>query len=231
VDLAPSSELVYILAVLLGDGHVDGIGKKSHSITFNSIYPEFVLSYVESMSKLGFSPKSKGPYMGPKSKRPHYRVAVGSRVFASWFNNLSLQDIKDLALMYPIYFIRGFYESEGSYGLRVHRVRGTRRTHEYIRSWIRVGNMDVTKLEIVKECLSALGFFPWIRTRKGDNYSTLFLGENGKRDVEFIKKIKPCIKKVPSNTKLLDVMGPLRNNVPIQKRVSLGHYEVKLGGE
>jgi hypothetical protein len=198
-NLYPTQELAYILGVLLGDGDVglfyDGKSIRPR-IRLKATSKEFVLSFKNTLEKIGLH-----PFIGfSKSKNPRWRdcyyTYAYSKVFYKWYENLSMNDIfkiirnnKNLIVQ----FLRGIYESEGSltkYDLRV------------------ICNTDFGLIRLVEELLLFLGFnfhtiIDYCNYRKGYKivYHIGLKGGKKERD-RFISLINPVFKFLPRNSHL-----------------------------
>jgi len=181
--LEPSEALSYVLGVLKGDGCVYRSWGEG-SIILQATDEVFVDSFNRALKEIGLSPHICicGGYP---------RGYASSVVFADWYKNLPLSVVKEIVQsdkQFILSFIRGFYESEGSYVVD--------QKHHHRRA--DMTNTNSKLLMMVKGLLEELKFHPKIygpypkgQGRK-DEYRICIHGEEIK---QFLKLIKPCIKK------------------------------------
>lgn len=112
--LYPSKALSYVLGVLLGDGCVTIFWNKSikcfnHRIILNTKDKEFADAFSKALRKIRLN--ARVYYI----KRENiWMVTSENKKFATWYKALTLQDIEKIVELYTPYFVRGFYDSEGS---------------------------------------------------------------------------------------------------------------------
>lgn len=182
-NLKPSSELAYIIGVLVGDGSV---GKRA--IRLSVTKQAFADSFAIAMGKIGLPAKV---IMNTRYDKPEplttFNIQLKSALFARWYRDLDISFVK----RFPADFSRGFYESEGSY----------RETHG-----ISICNSDKAKLVLVTECLKLLGLKPTpikqylapsIKTKNKKPMLRTCLRVDDSR--KFLEIAKPCIKEVMPN--------------------------------
>jgi len=196
--LEPSEELSYILGVCLGDGSVTRCGRQ-HVIELAAVHREFVESFGKALEKIGLHPFIYIARRGGGERRTLFGVRASSRMFYEWYKSLTLAKIEQILSgnrAYVISFLRGFYESEGSYSKRREG-----------KSRVRIVNADRELAELVARLIQSLGFRVSIRlnkdgrpNRKG-SYCIEVLGGEGER-MRFLETIKPIIK-APSREPLL----------------------------
>jgi len=185
--LTSSTSLAYILGVIFGDGYIS-IYKRddgtSYKIGLNVKEKKFALEFMSALRQIGLNPN-----MCFDSKY-FYRVSCANKVFVEWFKNQTLNDVKhfiEVDKFFIIYFIKGFYESEGTC------IKG--------RNLIRISNTNCKLLNLISTLLSKLKIEskingPYIRnTAYSKNVHEYQLNINKQKDSEkFLKLINPCIK-------------------------------------
>lgn len=114
--LRPSAELSYILGVIYGDGWVV-VCKKSgnYRVGLHTVSLEFAQEFQKALETINlhtnlYPMRNKG--FGTKQL---YRVQAASRRFVDWWRNLSISEIEQLVTDNPTHFLRGFFDSEGSF--------------------------------------------------------------------------------------------------------------------
>jgi len=185
-NLNPSEDLSYILGVCLGDGSVTKCGKKCVVELAATDY-NFVQSFGASLRRIGLNPCFG--VIPPKEKnRTKYYIHAQSKVFYDWFKALTINDIENMVKDYIPQFVRGFYESEGSFAKRKHGL-----------SRLRIVNAKKDLIDLVARLIEKLGFKVSIRyhrdkrpNRKGTYCIEILGGELERR--RFIEIIKPVNK-------------------------------------
>ena len=199
VNLSASPDLAYVCGVLLGDGVCcrSSQGKRKESfvsvVALEVVEKPFALSFMESLQRLGLKPriyrsKKKG------NRRDTYFVKAYSKRFYQWWTEQNLSDLEDLffhdtELLKE--FVRGFYESEGSY---------FKRASPYDETLCQLSNTDLEITELFKKAISHLSFKTSVychkerrKDRKQFVYNLNILGGKHER-ARFIQLIKPRIK-------------------------------------
>lgn len=191
VNLSPSTDLIYILGVIFGDGNVK---RKEHRVQLGVKSENFAQEFYEALKRIGFRPRLKQINYWttlPKGERffaKQFRVYASSKEFHNWFLNLAFNDFRHLILEKTEFqraFIKGFYESEGS----VRKCAG-----------LNIYNTNKELIDMVKEILEVLDFNPTLNgpyTVKGlEKYKPFYCLYIRKSEREqFLETIKPCIKK------------------------------------
>lgn len=134
-----------------------------------------------------------GPYHQEFSnKSDTYQVAAQSKDFYEWYQNLSLDYIQDFLETREMKkeFIRGIYESEGSFYRKGHR-------------WsVSICSTDLEFLKFIKSMIKKIGFECLKINEKGQKkqlnnhqftaYRIRIKG-GASKIIEFLKEINPCI--------------------------------------
>ena len=177
----PSETLVYILAVLLGDGFVCKYKPSyNYQIGLDVKSKIFAKEFYGALTEIGLN-----PFIFADSKGM-YRVRANSANFYEWYKSLDLNQVVSLIQGYEKPFVRGFYESEGYVG--VHR--------ESSRLYIQISNTRRELLTLIQDIL-----FKWnIKSRiyslnKNEYFRLTIWGDE--RVKEFLRITEPCIKKGP----------------------------------
>lgn len=202
--LTPSPELAYVLGVLFGDGTVakckyenKKLGKKGYryNIRLAVVEKRFAEEFMNALEKLGlhpklyFAPRSSNEKMicDPTKVKPRWVVIAQSKKFFEFFKSLTIDRLENIVKGYEPYFIKGFYESEGSID---------RSPKEYR---VRIVNTNKELIMLIKQMLERLGFKPTIYTQyyvwnneKKQVYVIQLYGD--KQAKRFFKIIKPCIR-------------------------------------
>ncbi len=193
--LTPSPELLYVLEVLRGDGFTRVIKKRWHySVRLRTISKKFAKSFTNALRKIGLNPHISMEYPPVNSNRhPVYVVIACSKKFVAWYRNLDNDKIRRMVgenAELATAFVRGFYESEGSYYLMTD---GRQRMVIY--------NTQPHLLLIVKDFLSQLGYvMKFGKSGKTRKFNQVYVLWKDRKEVKsVINAIRPCIKKKPSN--------------------------------
>lgn len=184
LELSPS--LAYIISVILGDGCVltrkVGNGYLGRYIQLLVKDEAFANSFAKGLADIGLN------YQRYISSRGYHIVIASSSIFYHWFKNLTFRKFREIALKFPIEFVRGFWESEGSI------MKDKRRKTYYI---LRMGNTKIEYLQLVNEAIEKLGFKTKLYHNQWSNgcYHLEVRGSfNQKRN--FLETINPCIRGV-----------------------------------
>jgi len=192
-DLEPSPELSYILGVIAGDGYVDGYNR----IKLGTKDLEFAKEFKEALEAIGLRANVIEDDRWNKSlKRPYHgwTCYANSVVFVRWYNGLTQEQKEGIAKQFPEEYLKGFFESEGSY---VIGTDGSVNVH--------FANLDYDLLLLVQRLLALLGYDSKIYESKfkgrfsgqeKTKYRLGLLGSSEKKH-EFIRRIKPVIKSKP----------------------------------
>lgn len=192
-NLSPTAELIYILGVLKGDGYVYKRGR-ANVIELTIKSEEFANSFASALRKIGLAPSLWIRSIKRYENYQVYVVTAISKKFVEWYNNVSLMQIKGIIgknKESAAAFVRGFYESEGSYF--VDPRDGT--------PAICICNTNKFLLLFVKDLISLLGYDLNMNDARPTSTGKPFyrLRKSGRTIPELVDKIKPCIKAMPSN--------------------------------
>jgi len=196
VKVTPSPELSYVLGVLKGDGYVVNDLKRGHySVVLETVSLEFAKSFKYALQKLGFNPclRLRKNLNSPISKKRLWHVEAHSKLFINWYTRLNNMELSTIARMFPADFVRGFYESEGTY------YRGIDNRWKRLRGWviprkeIIIANKAKETIMLVKELLDGLGIPSSVYyVRQLSIYSLHIMRQKAVDD--FFDIIRPCIK-------------------------------------
>jgi intein-encoded DNA endonuclease-like protein len=140
-SLLPSPTLAYVIGVLVGDGYTYN-RKHNYFIYLDSVERTFCEEFAKALKKLNLN-----PCLLKNKKKLVWRVVATSKIFYKWFNSLTIEKIKKLAMKYPREFLKGFYESEGC-------VLPDKNPP------LVIVNTNKEIIDIAKRCLELLGFNP-----------------------------------------------------------------------
>lgn len=181
INLNPTPELAYIAGVVWGDGTTCACGNGKYVVGLQATRREFVEAFRLALIKLGFRADRVCEIKSPR--------CTNGRVYSTYCRckplYLFLRDeskVVELAHQYPIQFLKGFYESEGTL------VRTSTSVH------CKVSNTKYRKAALVWDLIEKLGFkckLSWDESIKC--YHVRILG--GRAEVKrFLTTISPCIK-------------------------------------
>jgi intein-encoded DNA endonuclease-like protein len=196
VKVTPSPELSYILGVLKGDGYIINDLKRGHySVVLETVSLDFAESFKSALQKLGFSPhlRLRKSLNSPISKKRLWHVEAHSKPFIDWYTRLSDVGLSTIARMFPADFIRGFYESEGTY------YRGIDNRWKRLRGWviprkqIIIANKTKELIILVKELLDSLRIPSSVYYVRQLGMYRLQASRQKAVD-DFLDIIRPCIK-------------------------------------
>ena len=182
----PSPALSYILGVLHGDGFIyTGGGRRQ--IILSVTDQEFALSFARALNIIGintFTIPIKPQHDGWKTQ---YKTVGESLRFIEYFNSLLVEERIKAGMMFPVDFIRGVYESEGS--VKYHKGRlelSIYTTSEILR--------NVLTAHLKTSCYSVKNFSRILESGKTFYYVSLYKEFEIKKFMTFIN---PCIKYKP----------------------------------
>lgn len=201
VDLTSSPTLAYLLGVIIGDGNVNihntikqkYKGQRRNIIRMNVVSYEFAKSFFDALRVVGLNPCI---FIREGAKPNHHAqwcVGGHSFTFALFYQKLreDLEKMKKFILGCPNgreSFIRGFYESEGSYYTDSSGWGGKHLT---------MSNTDKNLVNLVVELLTDLCFYPcvyWKKDKRPNRKGCFEISIPTKEQATFIELIKPCIK-------------------------------------
>ncbi|MBU3905277.1 MAG: helix-turn-helix domain-containing protein [Nanoarchaeota archaeon] len=189
INFNQTPTLSYILGVISGDGSVFNyrFNKTLYSkVNLGVISKEFALSFNSSLRKIGFNPHMCT--YKPKNGNLKYIVEANSKNFVNWYKQLSSEKLYEI-----IYsdkenmksFIRGFYESEGTFRPKCCELR--------------IRNTNKELILLCKNIIEKLSFKTTLTcpetTSTGKPYYSLYITGGRKQQYEFIKQVNPCFKR------------------------------------
>jgi len=194
--LSSSPVLAYILGVLKGDGFVIERfvrGYKKGEVGLGVTEEKFARKFLLALIDIGLHP-SIWQANNPCGKLPIWHVYAQSIAFAQWYKSLTLTTLGNTISGFAIYFLCGFYESEGHLA-NYHRPH---LNHEHHIFQIFIGNSNQELIEPCYDLLQRLDFHPTTRFAdkskwgRKPQYSVNLCRH---AEVErFLKVTKPCIK-------------------------------------
>lgn len=190
-NLQPSNNLSYIIGVIMGDACVVNCKIKNtkyyiRQVTLPVKRKEFADSFYDALKAIGLHPYYR-------FYREYHKVVASNKEFVLWYKKLTLDDIERIITGFEKDFIRGFYESEGSYY----------RQYNNRRKWVAIGCIDLDKISLVSKIINKIGIYHKLNAvkvgkkcfsyGKREFYYIIHIrkGDNPQR---FIEMIKPCIK-------------------------------------
>lgn len=188
----PSEELAYILGVALGDGTIKiDESKYRYHLRLSVVSEAFALQFYEAAKILGFGLMKR--IDKNNLQHPMYSVYVYGKPFIYWCREMR-DDIDKVDNFLKAdneikAFIKGFYESEGSY-----RDRAGKNKNEV---QIRIFNTRPEILFLIYKWLSNFGYKLSLHSEKPhkDNCKLMhILSLYGKQAERFISDINPCTK-------------------------------------
>jgi DNA endonuclease len=204
-ETKPSSELSYVIGVYLGDGYAYyNKTSQCYRICLKVKDKNFAGFFSEAISKVVGRSK---PYKVMSLKKGLYNVECGSYLLFSLLKQ-SLDKLKSYITLFPIEFLRGFYESEGNLSIRRFYWDTQKKKHPSKTFQLRLSmsNLNRQLLLIVKEVLENLGFHPTLcgpykhysgplisRLAYCEEYNVRLSRNNEVR--RFIDLVMPCIKR------------------------------------
>jgi len=186
-DLSLSPVLSYLLGVLLGDGSVV-CSNGQWQIVLAAKDEPFIDSFAGALQRIGL--------VAHKHRYGRlWRCSSGSKVLGEWYRSLTLEDVERMVAVHPWDFLRGFFESEGTFCIGIN-------------GDVRVGftNARSGLLQMVQRFLEAVGYDskvygPYRPTKELPSHRKmayrLWLVGPSEKKVEFVKRLNPCIKNVP----------------------------------
>jgi intein-encoded DNA endonuclease-like protein len=196
VKVTPSPELSYVLGVLKGDGYIINDTKQGHySVVLETVSLEFAESFKYALQKLGFNPclRLRKSLNSPISKKLLWHVEAHSKLFINWYTGLNNVELSTIARMFPADFVRGFYESEGTYHY------GIDNRWKRLRGWIiptkriQITNKTKELIMLVKKLLDSLGIPSSIYYVRQLGMYRLQISRQKAVD-DFLNIVRPCIK-------------------------------------
>jgi len=183
VRLEMNRDLAYFIGVMMGDGSLS-----KNNVTLCVKDEEFARSFYDCLKRLGLNPTIW--YGTVYNHRKYWQVAGYSSKLVKWVKHIRgnikmietlLGEDKELISS----FIRGFYESEGTY------INDRKKRNVYIRMY----NSDKRRVDVVVHLLRKLGFCPKVYTYRRGQTVEYIIHIGGRRQVElFLSTIKPVIK-------------------------------------
>jgi len=172
--LNPSPSLAYIIGVYFGDGSIV-VGGKRVSLIFRleCSQKEFVNSLAEALRKINTKPKvwSHTRYMKKTNDhRTYWLCDAYSTKLCKFLKSLTVAKLRDLLKEREAIkeFVRGFYESEGSFGIYANS-----------RVWkLKMSNIHKEILLLTRECCEKLGIKGWhiyeFKDKRNPKWSTIY---------------------------------------------------------
>ena len=204
-NLVMDVDLAYVLGVLFGDGSVS---KQAHiRLECHESSENFADSFFKALQNIGLNPSKKLRFIKSNWNKNGgsmmWSVVATSKRFEEWFRELSYDKLENMLSTNELMsaFIRGFYESEGSYTMYCRKNKAGWSTPQYK---ICIRNTDLQLTHLVYSLISKLGFHPTLYEehgkKRGYSYILYTIQLRRKQEViKFLEYIKPSIKNKPSN--------------------------------
>jgi len=189
-NLKPSISLSYVLGVLLGDGstciYKDKYGDNHYNVSLSVKNIFFAKEFNKSLRNIGLHPTICF------DAQRKYRVTAYSKFFVDWFRKIGLNDIEKLLSRksYILFFVKGFYESEGSYIKSKKLVSISNTNHDLL--------LFVQKI-LLKTNIKSNVYGPYRRKHNFDGYKyfaneSYLLVSKQNESKKFIKLVNPIFK-------------------------------------
>lgn len=182
-NLQPTPELAYILGTLKGDGYV-GLGSRKWApgMVVLKVKPvTFAQSFADAIRTVGLHPHINVVGNGVEG-RTYFQTRAYSTAFARWYLALTTDGLRAIATSYPIEFLRGFYEAEGSCPKH---------------GGLNLNNTNLTLITLCEDLCRLLGFSSKIACYAQGRYRPIYrlwIGRRAGGD-QLLRIIQPCIKK------------------------------------
>jgi len=197
IDLSPT--LSYVLGVCFGDGTVykmwcRHLNRHRYEVALHVRNKIFAESFKAALEKQGFKVRLY-TYNG------WWHVFANSKIFYRYFSTLTLNDLRSILKSDELAkaFIRGFYESEGSYCLCYHK------RWNYFNEILVISNTNLGLLKLIQELLRRWGiefhiYGPFPRRPERSVYAL----QTAQKELigRFLKLVEPSIKYKPSSKRL-----------------------------
>jgi len=199
VNLDFSPTLAYLLGVCYGDRSVyktwcKHIGRHRYEVALHVRNKTFAESFKEALGRQGFKARLYC-YNG------WWHVFANSKIFYHYFHSLALNNVKSMLKSDELAkaFIRGFYESEGTFCLCYQKRWNT------FSKVLAISNTNSQLLKLIQERLGKWGlefhvYGPFPRGTWRPIYALQTAREE--QIYRFLKLIEPCIKYKPSSKRL-----------------------------
>ena len=189
-----SPSLSYVLGVIDGDGYVC-LERKSRNfkVGLNTRDREFAEAFQMALKNIGLKANI---YFNKSSKM--WIVYAYSKPFYSWYRSLTVEEKRKLIQRFPVDYLRGLYDSDGSFYMCKSR------KNRYPR--VMIYNSNIGLLNFARELLAKLGMKSYIHIVHKKGFKSIINGKvaETKRDIycltlslsdtrKFISIIKPSI--------------------------------------
>lgn len=183
VDLTMNERMAYILGIMFGDGGVFYNRKwRTYQVVLNTVSKPFAESFKSSLKEIGLAPCLWIVKRANGRHKQQYRVNASSKMFVDWFRKIDIQSVENLlhqSLSFTITFLRGFYESEGTYS----------------KDCCFLSNRNKELVNLVSKLLLKIGIEHRIYFHKRNNGTDILIYINKRFSPKFLSLIQPVIKK------------------------------------
>lgn len=194
IDRNMRPNLAYLYGVYIGDGSINK-SKTGNHFQLGVKDKEFALAVLDSLRLEGLSPSLSIEEKSKINKKwsDIYRVSVRSNSLVDCLENIKLEEIKNSNRKIKLSFLKGLYESEGSYYIQ--SVGTSKR--------LDISNTDKKLILITKNILESLSIKLSLYTQKYDTNKVVYIISLFSSNIDkFLGYVKPIIRYKPSNQKL-----------------------------
>jgi intein-encoded DNA endonuclease-like protein len=179
VTFSKTPEIAYVIGVILGDGSAYITKRKQYVVKLETISEDFAEEFYRCLRAV------LGKGRMHRNKRGYFEVYAYSKDLVLLVKDKTR--LLEYIEVYPLDFIRGFYDSEGSYIVQGRAEK------------IYIANTDYWKIELVRELLERhSGIRAKIYTLRRGGGVYYILSITRKDDVtKFIRAVKPTIRRDP----------------------------------
>jgi len=184
INLAMNETLAYFLGIMYGDGGIfDNAKWRTHQVILNTTSKELALSFYKTLCVMGLHPYRFRINRKKENLNwnPIFRIGASSRQVVEWYKNLTLLDLYTLlkTTKQVSAFLRGIYESEGT----------------WYRQSCFISNRNRELVALISWLLIKIGIPHKIYHNKRKNATDIQIYINKTNSVKFLELVKPCIKK------------------------------------
>ena len=198
LNLKLTRELGYVVGVIFGDGYIGNIytrkGNRKYiipsRIELKTKDIEFAKEFFKCCKMIGLNPNIHWKKSYKKNGKDYFywRVVAYSKILVKWINKLNLETILKFPIEFKIGFIRGLFDSDGTF-------------YNILNYQCKFANTNFKLVEIYRKILSELGFTTSICIHKPNNanwkpyYEVNIVGgkERNKKIKDFLELIQPSI--------------------------------------
>jgi len=143
VNLEPSPSLAYIIGVYFGDASVNIYGNYKYRVRLKVVDKEFAEAFARALKEIGANPRI---YEESDGRRKRFVTEATSKGLYCLLNRPK-DVLFEIARNHPTAFLKGFFDSEGTFNFNSKRGYG----------YLSASNYDIEVLEFCRELLKGLG--------------------------------------------------------------------------